>query len=228
MSVDWREQRARFPVLERYAYLNAGTFGPLARETLQATAQLQAREERAGRAGRAYFDEMLERRERVRGLLAAQIGVDSARLALTASTTQGVQVVLAGLGLGPDDEVVTTDAEHFGLAGPLMASGARLRIARVRGLPPSEVYDAIRNEVTPRTRLLALSAVSWIDGTVFPWRELRETTGRPVLVDGAQARSRSTPARRTSSPSARRSGCAAPTRPARSPSATPTRCRRGS
>ena len=32
--MSWPEQRARFPVLERHAYLNAGTFGPLARETL--------------------------------------------------------------------------------------------------------------------------------------------------------------------------------------------------
>ncbi len=30
------EARALFPVLERKAYLNAGTFGPLARPTLDA------------------------------------------------------------------------------------------------------------------------------------------------------------------------------------------------
>lgn len=186
-AVDWSAQRARFPVLERRAYLNAGTFGPLARETLRATDELRAREAREGRAGRAYFDEMLERRERVRALLGAEIGAEPEHVALTASTTQSVQVVVTALGLGPEHEVVTTDAEHFGLAGPLIASGARLRIARVRGRRASEVLDAVRAEVTPRTRLLALSAVSWLDGTVFPWRELREATGLPVLVDGAQA-----------------------------------------
>ena len=41
--------------------------------------------------------------------------------------------------------------------------------------------------MTPRTRLIALSAVSWFDGKVFPWQELREATGVPVLVDGAQS-----------------------------------------
>jgi L-cysteine/cystine lyase len=41
--------------------------------------------------------------------------------------------------------------------------------------------------VTPRTRLIATSAVSWIDGTVFPWHELRDATQVPVLVDGAQS-----------------------------------------
>src|SRR2546421_8667842 len=130
---------------------------------------------------------MLAGGERVRALLAAEIAVPAQHLALTDSTTRGVQVVVTGLQLGPDHEVVTTDAEHFGLTGPLLGSGARLRIARVRHLPTEQVFDAVRALVTPRTTLLALSAVSWLDGTVFPWRELREATGVPVLVDGAQA-----------------------------------------
>ena len=60
-------------------------------------------------------------------------------LALTDSTTQGVHIVVIGLDLGPGDEVVTTDAEHFGLTGPLAASGATLRIAKVRDAPAGDV-----------------------------------------------------------------------------------------
>jgi L-cysteine/cystine lyase len=174
-------------VCERYAYFNAGTFGPLSRATLAAMAEVRTREAEHGRAGKAYFDELFAGRDRVRELLAAQIGVGAEHVALTDSTTQGVQIAVVGLGLGAGDEVVTTDAEHIGLVGPLAAAGANLRIARVDGLPAAEVFDSIRSEITPRTRLIALSAVSWIDGTVFPWRELGEATGLPVLVDGAQA-----------------------------------------
>ena len=61
-----------------------------------------------------------------------QLAVPAENVALTESTTQGVHVVVTGLALGPCDEVVTTDAEHFGLTGPLFASDASLRIARVR------------------------------------------------------------------------------------------------
>jgi selenocysteine lyase/cysteine desulfurase len=183
----WPEQRARFPVLDRFAYLNAGTFGPLAGTTLVEMAELRAWEGVHGRGGKVYFDAMLERRERVRELLAAQVRVPADKLALTDSTTQGVHVVVSGLGLGEGDEVATTDAEHFGLTGPLLASGARLRIARVRGADPADVFELIREQVTSRTRLIAISAVSWIDGTIFPWRELREATNVPVLVDGAQS-----------------------------------------
>ncbi|HEY6961623.1 MAG TPA: aminotransferase class V-fold PLP-dependent enzyme [Gaiellaceae bacterium] len=183
----WPEARARFPVLDEHAYLNAGTFGPLARATLDAMAKLRAWEGAHGRAGRAYIDEMLERRERVRARLAEQIRVPTGNVALTESTTQGVHVVVMGLGLGPGDEIVTTDAEHFGLTGPLVASGATLRVARVRGARVDDLYDLIRAQVTPRTKLIATSHVSWLDGAVFPWHELRDTTQIPVLVDGAQA-----------------------------------------
>jgi L-cysteine/cystine lyase len=41
--------------------------------------------------------------------------------------------------------------------------------------------------VTPRTRLLALSHVLWTTGQVLPVHELRERTGLPILVDGAQS-----------------------------------------
>jgi L-cysteine/cystine lyase len=183
----WADERARFPVLERYAYLNAGTFGPLARTTLEVMADLRRWEGEHGRGGREYFDSMLDRRERVRELISSQIRVPAEDVALTDSTTQGVHVVIAGLGLGPGDEVVTTDAEHFGLAGPLASAGVQLRVASVRGARAADVFDLIREQVTPRTQLIATSAVSWVDGTVFPWRELRDATRVPVLVDGAQS-----------------------------------------
>jgi L-cysteine/cystine lyase len=82
---------------------------------------------------------------------------------------------------------VTTDVEHFGLIGPLAAAGARVRVARVRARPAAAAFEAIRAEVTPRTRLLALSHVSWLTGQVLPVADLRGATGVPVLVDGAQS-----------------------------------------
>jgi len=185
--MSWPELRARFPVLDRYAYLNAGTFGPLSRATLDAERELRAWEAENGRAGKTYFDAMLERRERVRAQVAAEIRVPPENVSLTDSTTGGVQIVISGLGLADGDEVVTTDAEHFGLTGPLVASGATLRIARVREAAAADVFELIRAQVTHTTALIATSAVSWIDGKVFPWRELRDATGVPVLIDGAQA-----------------------------------------
>jgi L-cysteine/cystine lyase len=116
----------------------------------------------------------------VRERLAALLGVDSDHVTLTASTTDGCNIVLAGRGRGPDAEVVTTDSEHFGLLGPLHVSGARVVVAR-----PDP--DAILAAVGPRTRLLALSHVLWTTGRRLPVHELRERARVPVLVDGAQS-----------------------------------------
>lgn len=183
----WADERARFPVTEQRAYFNAGTFGPLSEATLAAMGELRVWEGENGRGGGAYFQAMLDARDRVRGLLAEQLGVPAANVALTDSTTQGVHVVVTGLGLGPGDEVVSTDVEHFGLIGPLAAAGVSIRVAPVRGLVGEAIFDAVRAHVTPATRLLALSAVSWLDGAVLPWRDLQEATGLPVLIDGAQS-----------------------------------------
>jgi L-cysteine/cystine lyase len=181
------EARKQFPVLERVAYLNAGTNGPLARTTVDAmVAQDQADLER-GRGGAEYFTRVLELRERVRAKLAAAVGVPEANLSLATSTTNGCNIVLAGLGLEAEDEVVTTDGEHFGLLGALATSPAQVRVAPVRELPPEQALEVLLAEVTPKTRLLALSDVCWMSGNRLPVRELKEATGLPMLVDGAQS-----------------------------------------
>ena len=176
----FEEGRALFPVLERIAYLNAGSVGPLARPVLDA---VQAEEERGlyeGRGGLAAFERTLAMRADVRGVVARLVGAEPEQVALTASTTDGCNIVVAGLGLRPEDEVVTTDAEHFGLIGPLHASGARVVVS-------APDPDSILAAVTPRTRLVALSHVLWTTGTVLPVAELRERSGVPVLADGAQS-----------------------------------------
>ena len=181
------EARAQFPVLDRLAYLNAGTFGPLARSTAEAVAARRRDDLELGRGGPRYFGWMQEARERVRAALAGMLAVEPANVALTRSTTDGCNIVVAGLELGPDDEVVTTDAEHFGLLGALAASRARVRVARVRERPADAAFDAIREEVTSRTRLLALSHVTWSTGHVLPIAELKGDLGLPTLVDGVQS-----------------------------------------
>jgi L-cysteine/cystine lyase len=181
------EARAQFPVLERSAYLNAGTFGPMSRAVHDAIAAEQDRALVEGRFNREAFVRYLEDRPRVREGFARVLGVPAEHVALSTSTSEGCNVVLNGLALGEGDEVVTTDSEHFGLIGPLVVSPATVRIARLRDRPAADAFDTILAEVGPRTKLIAVSEVLWITGHRVPWRELREATGIPVLVDGAQS-----------------------------------------
>ena len=184
--IDLVAVRRELPVLDRSAYLNTGTFGPLPRTTAEAMQTVERRELEEGRSSRTYFQRVLHEREALRAELAGLLGTQPERVALTSSTTEGCNIVLRGLGIGPDDEVVTTDSEHPGLFGGLVASGAALRIAAIRERPSGEILPAIQAQITPRTRLIAISHVSWLDGSVLPVRELAGH-GIPVLVDGAQS-----------------------------------------
>ena len=174
------EARSLFPVLERLAYLNAGTFGPLATPTAAAVEEEHRLELEHGRSGADYFERVLGFRRDARAALAGLVGAEPEQVALTGSTTDGCNIVLGGLALRPEDEVVTTREEHFGLLGPLHANGARVVVVDADA-------EAIAAAVTPRTRLLALSHVLWTSGRALPVHELRERTGVPVLVDGAQS-----------------------------------------
>jgi L-cysteine/cystine lyase len=176
----YEEARAQFPVLERYAYLNAGTNGPLARATVDALVAHVRRDLEEGRTGPKYFEQMLELRETAREAFAAILGVQPERMALVESTSRGCATVLAGLGLSGEDEVITTDQEHFGLTGPLYATGARVVIVEAD-------EDAILGAITPRTRLIATSHVLWTTGRRFDLHRVKRESGLPLLVDGAQS-----------------------------------------
>ena len=178
--------RAGLPVLDRLAYLNAGTNGPLPSRTVEAMVALLRKDLEQGRSSGEYFEGMLQRRDQLRAALAGVLRAAPGEIALTNSTTEGCNVVVNGLGIGSGDEVVTTDSEHPGLLGALVASGAELRSVEVRDLPVAQVAGALQDAVTERTKLVALSHVSWLTGAVFPIGELR-ALGAPVLVDGAQA-----------------------------------------
>src|SRR5262245_65390943 len=117
---------------------------------------LQQEELEQGRAGRPYFDEVRGLRTRVREAVAGVLRAPADSIALTRSTGDGCNIAVSSLGLRPEDDIVTTDDEHFGLLGPLHTSGATVRVAYIRRRPIEEVLDAIEAEITPRTRLIAL------------------------------------------------------------------------
>jgi L-cysteine/cystine lyase len=184
--MDLNAVRAGLPVLERLAYLNAGTNGPLPRRSAEVMSRALERDLTEGRSSEAYFESLLAGREELRAALADVLGTAADNIALASSTTEGCNVVIAGLGIGPGDEVVTTDSEHPGLFGGLKASGADLRVVELQELPGEDTLGALEDAVSERTRLIALSHVSWLTGALFPVRELAGR-GIPLLVDGAQA-----------------------------------------
>lgn len=167
-------------MLATRAYLNAGTDGPLPARAVEASRARHQHELREGRSGRVHWDGLEALCEKVRGRLAALMAASPDEVALTGSATDAINLVLAALELGPGDEILTTDEEHPGLLAPV-AAFARRTGAQIRVAPFAEVAESVDD----RTRLIAVSHVSWMTGVQVAATALRET-GIPLLLDGAQ------------------------------------------
>jgi L-cysteine/cystine lyase len=173
--------REQFPVLDRWSYLNAGTEGPVPHAVADALRSRVHADLADGRVGHAYFERVLELASRTRAGYATVLGAEPGEVALTSSTTYGINTVLSGLTFSSGDEIVTSDQEHPGLLAPLRRlrerHGVSVRVAPFAELP---------GEVGPATRLIACSHVSWVGGEVIDVAALR-ATGVPILLDAAQA-----------------------------------------
>jgi L-cysteine/cystine lyase len=173
--------RSEFPVLDRVAYMNAGTDGPVPRRGHDAAVERLRLELEQGRSGREYFEGLMALGTAMRERLAGFMRCAPDDVALTRSTTDGISTALSAIeDLGPGDEVLTSDEEHPGLLAPLEVARRR-RGFEVRFVPFAE----LANEVGPRTKLVACSHVSWVGGKVADTRALK-ATGVRLLLDGAQ------------------------------------------
>jgi cysteine desulfurase / selenocysteine lyase len=132
-------------------------------------------------------------RETVRRFLNA--GSDR-EIVFVRGATEGINLVAQTFGrktVGPGDEVVITWMEHHANIIPWQAlcdeKGATLRVVPItdEGELRLDVYEKM---LTPRTKIVAVSHVSNVLGTVNPvalMTAMAHAKGVPVLVDGAQA-----------------------------------------
>lgn len=169
--------RDEFPVLKDIAYLNAGTDGPIPKAALELAKQELDAQAAEGRLF-PHFTRRHDLGDELRAGYARVLSCSPDDVAVTSGTSAGLGAVLAGLEIGPADEIITSDAEHPGLLGPLIA--ARHRGVTVKEVPFAQLAEA----VTARTTLVAASHVSWLTGELAP-KELADVPV-PVILDGAQ------------------------------------------
>ena len=184
--------RARLPALEAEAYLNTGGAGPmpdLAADAMRAMVDVQMGR---GRMSEAAVNAGRERQAALRAAVGRAMGRPAGEVAIAQSSTHAMNVVIWGAGLKRGDNVVTTNMEHPGLAVPLaMAAaraGAKVRMVDV-GDGSGPLEEVVGKAVTARTRLVALSHVSWMTGAVLDVAGAARAAGSVgalTLVDGAQ------------------------------------------
>lgn len=187
--------RAAMPSLAAGIQLNTGSAGPLPAEVIAAMTELADYERNYGRSSNDYYLEALDRRSEARAGVAALLGADLEAIALTRSTTDGMNIASWGVDWRPGDVAVTTVQEHAGALGPLYALRDRrsveVRFAEIGdGGDDDATMAAFDRAIVPGTRLVALSHVLWTTGGVLPVAriaDLAHERGALVVVDGAQA-----------------------------------------
>ncbi|WP_298815556.1 cysteine desulfurase [uncultured Roseibium sp.] len=132
-------------------------------------------------------------REKVRRFLNAK-SVDE--IVFTKSTTEAINLVSYGLGpdfFGEGDEIVLSIMEHHSNIVPWHfhreRNGAKLKWVYVRE-DGSFDLDAFADTLTDRTKLVAITQMSNVLGTVVPIKEIcriAHERGIQVLVDGSQS-----------------------------------------
>lgn len=131
-------------------------------------------------------------RERVRQILNAE---STSEIIFTRGTTEAINLVASSMGdsFVDGDEVIVTVMEHHANIVPwqLLSRNKRVTLRVVpmdeRGVLDLEAYRSLFNS---HTRMVAVTHVSNVLGTVNPVKEMIAEAHRhdvPVLVDGAQA-----------------------------------------
>lgn len=204
MGFDIDKIRADFPILSRQVngkplvYLDNGASAQKPQVVIDAISHAYAQEYANVHRGLHYLSTVAtEKYEGVRGTIARFLGVrDQDEIVFTSGATEGINLVAYGWAMPrmqAGDEIVLTIAEHHANIVPWHflreRQGVVLKWVEVDAngdLDPQAMIDAIG----PRTKLVAMTHMSNVLGTVFdvkPVIDAAHAQGVPVLIDGSQA-----------------------------------------
>ena len=196
--------RADFPILSRQVngkplvYLDNGASAQKPRVVIDAITQAYSHEYANVHRGLHYLSNLAtDNYERVRGIVARFLGAGSEdEIIFNSGTTEGINMVAYGWAMPrmePGDEIILSIMEHHANIVPWHFLRERqgvvikwVDVDATGALDPAKVLDAI----TPRTKLIAVTHVSNVLGTVVDVKTICEgarAKGVPVLVDGSQA-----------------------------------------
>jgi len=184
--------RSEFPALANKVYLNFGGQGPLARPTSQAIAEAYAYEQQEGPFCKAVSSWITEQITQLRQTLASYLGTTPERIALTESTTSGMNIPFWGLDWHPEDQILYTDAEHPGIRAiaQVIAQRFGVKLIQVPLMRSPDPVATLQEFITPQSRLLVISHVLWNTGRELPLRDLAHCChqrGLLLHVDAAQS-----------------------------------------
>lgn len=193
--MDIAEIRRQIPATERSLYFNSGWSGPSPQPVLDAVIRNLEHQNFEGPTLPHVLLEERETKERTRQAIAEFMGADPEEISIRQNTTDGLNVVLNGLSFAQGDHIVSCNLEHSSGVVPLYylreRHGVDLSFVKLTSEDsPQQIVDKIEAAMTPKTRLILVSHISYSFGIKLPLLEINElahTYGAYVLVDAAQS-----------------------------------------
>ena len=154
--------RDEFSLDEGFVYLNHAAAGPLPNRTRDALVRGVLGQAAEGVLGVAEIE---RRRPALRERAGAFVGAAGDEIAFLRNTGDGANVVARGLAWSAGDEVVLCDNEFGANAQPWLALREIGVVPRLIGTPAKRMTAAeLRAQMTARTRVVAVSWISFFDG----------------------------------------------------------------
>lgn len=189
--------RADFPILKDIIYMDSAATSLTPEPVLEAVLSYY-REYNAnvGRGVHRLSQVVSQKYQNAHHKVAEFIGAKEGEVIFTKNTTEAINMVAYGLRWAKGDEVVTTLLEHHSNFLPwlrLKEKGVSLKIVKPSKSGIFDISD-FEHAIGTRTRLVAVTQVSNVLGTISPIKEMaaicKETGGSDgalFLVDGAQS-----------------------------------------
>ena len=204
MDFDVEKRREDFPLLARQVYGRRLVYLDNAATTQKPNVVLKTIEDgyrfrnaNIHRGVHLLSQEATEMHEVARQQVASFLNASSSdEIIFTRGTTESINLVAFSFGESfcrAGDEIVVSQMEHHSNIVPWQLLAERKNL-RLRVIPMDDngelLLEEYRNMLNERTRLVAITHVSNVLGTINPIKEIVEiahNTGAKVLVDGAQA-----------------------------------------
>jgi selenocysteine lyase/cysteine desulfurase len=165
--LNWDDVRNQFPALEDKTFLDAACVSLAPRKAVEAIQDfLDSTLYCPERSSTEHHIVMDELRARLRPVAARLINADEEEVAIVESTTQGLSFAASAIPLEAGDGVLLCDLEFLQLAVPWCQLKDQIGI-EIDVIPNRDgvvSVDDIRERITPRTRVLAVSSVQWCNG----------------------------------------------------------------
>jgi len=204
MSFDINKIRSYFPILKQRVYDKPLVYLDNAASTQKPLQVLEAERKlhndfygNIHRGAHFMADKATEEFEAVRDKVRKLINAETRKeIILTKSTTESVNLVASSFGeqfLKAGDEIIISEMEHHSNFVPwqLLAIKKGAKIVKLPFCDTGELRTGTLHElITSKTKLIAVTHVSNVLGTINPIAEIIETAHNknvPVFVDGAQA-----------------------------------------